>query len=353
MSRSQDPRTFRPPDWAPPPPHRHRDYRDHHYHSQPQYQPQHQRYRPAQPSHPPPQLAVFLLRTGPDYSAPTATEVEALVGGLPSPAPASLSVNSSGRLAARLVFRSLREAAAAARELWAHRLEGHHLLTPELRDPALAAHASPLIASLFAAHASRLLDSDLSVLSAARSAEIAASIQAVKGRLGSPNRFRDFNQLILEMKTLEAEKELVDAKIAEYQAAMRSIQRAMLREADDYEEGVDVFGSVQGVEVDFARVHKIMLRECRRLKEGLPIYAYRRRILNHIFTNQVTMDYLNSLRDLNFEGNTMPCKLFEGLFLVCLELWISVVFGCGCIIKYNDEPPRCSTLFGWVVQRPK
>ncbi|KAG2597581.1 ATP-dependent RNA helicase DEAH12, chloroplastic-like [Panicum virgatum] len=286
MSRSQDPRTFRPPDWAPPPPHRHRDYRDHHYHSQPQYQPQHQRYRPAQPSHPPPQLAVFLLRTGPDYSAPTATEVEALVGGLPSPAPASLSVNSSGRLAARLVFRSLREAAAAARELWAHRLEGHHLLTPELRDPALAAHASPLIASLFAAHASRLLDSDLSVLSAARSAEIAASIQAVKGRLGSPNRFRDFNQLILEMKTLEAEKELVDAKIAEYQAAMRSIQRAMLREADDYE-GVDVFGSVQGVEVDSARVHKIMLRECRRLKEGLPIYAYRRRILNHIFTNQV------------------------------------------------------------------
>jgi ATP-dependent RNA helicase DHX8/PRP22 len=51
----------------------------------------------------------------------------------------------------------------------------------------------------------------------------------VKGRLGSRNRFRDFHlQLNLEKKTLEAEKELVDAKIAEYQAAMRSIRRAML-----------------------------------------------------------------------------------------------------------------------------
>lgn len=31
----------------------------------------------------------------------------------------------------------------------------------------------------------------------------------------------------------------------------------------------------------------MMLRECRRLNEGLPIYAYRRKILNHIFSNQV------------------------------------------------------------------
>jgi hypothetical protein len=41
----------------------------------------------------------------------------------------------------------------------------------------------------------------------------------------------------------------------------------------------------------------MVLRECRRLKEGLPIYAYRRRILNLIVTNQVTMDDWNSLRD--------------------------------------------------------
>ena len=119
--------------------------------------------------------------------------------------------------------------------------------------------------------------------------------------------------------------------------AMRSIRRAMLREADDYEEGVDVFGSVQGVEVDFARVHKIMLRECRRLKEGLPIYAYRRRILNHIFTNQVTMVYLNSLRDFNFEGNAIPCKLFEGSCLACLQLWISVVFGVWLWVHYQIQ----------------
>ncbi|CAL5085685.1 unnamed protein product [Urochloa decumbens] len=288
MRRSQDRRPFHSPDW---PPHHHGDYRDRdrHYHNQHHYQPQRQQYRPAQPSSPPPQFVVFLLRAGSDYSAPTATEVEALVRGLTSPAPASHSFNSSGRVAARLVFRFLPDAAAAARELWALRLEGHHLLILELRDPALAARASPLIASVFAAHASRLLNSDLLALSAARSAELAASIQAVKARLGWRNRIRDFDQLNLERKALEAEKELVDAKIAEYQAAMRSICRAMLRgeEEDGDEDEVDVFGAVQGGELDFVRVHKILLRECRRLKEGLPIYAYRRRILNHIFTNQV------------------------------------------------------------------
>ncbi|CAN6199850.1 unnamed protein product [Urochloa humidicola] len=290
MRRSQDCRSFPSPDWA-----RHYDGdnrdRDRRYHNRHHYQPQRQQYRPAQPSPPPPppQPAVFLLRAGSDNSAPTATEVQALVEGLPSPAPANRSINSSGRVAARLVFRSLPDAAAAARELWALRLEGHHLLTLELRDPALAAHASPLIASVFAAHASRLLNSDLWALTAAHSAELSASIQAVKGRLGSRNRIRDFDQLNLERKTLEAEKELVDAKIAEYQAAMMSIRRAMLCGDEDDEDGgeVDVLGAVQGGEIDFARVHKIMLRECRRLKEGLPVYAYRRRILSHIFTNQV------------------------------------------------------------------
>lgn len=142
----------------------------------------------------------------------------------------------------------------------------------------------------------------------------------VKQRLGSRNRFRDFHQLHLEKKTLESEKELIDAKIAEYKEAMWSIQRAMLRGSGDKEEGVDLFGAVGGADVDFVRVHMMLLRECRRLKEGLPIYAYRRRILNHIFANQVTMGHWNLLCDFNFKGIAMPCELFDVLCSVCLEL---------------------------------
>ena len=33
---------------------------------------------------------------------------------------------------------------------------------------------------------------------------------------------------------------------------------------DEEEEGVDLFGIVEGDDVDFARVHTMMLRECRR-----------------------------------------------------------------------------------------
>jgi ATP-dependent RNA helicase DHX8/PRP22 len=237
---------------------------------------------------------VILFRAGPNTSTPTATEIDALVAGLQSAAPDSLSVFSSGRDAARLLFRSLPAAAAAARELWSLRLEGLHLLTPHLPNSAVAAHAFPLISSLFASHASRLLESDLVSRSAARSAELAASIQSVRHRLCARNKFSDFDQLDLQKKTLETQKDLVDAKIAEYKASMRLIRRAMLRGTDEEEEeveeeGVDVFGIGECEDVDFVRLHMMMLRECWRLNEGLPIYAYRRKILNHIYNNQVRM----------------------------------------------------------------
>lgn len=316
MRRSNDGRPFRPPDWGPPP------HRYHHHH-QNQYQYQ-QRYRPAQPG--PRQFAVILLRGGSNLSAPPATEVEALVAGLPSPPPDSLSVSSSGRQAARLAFRSPQAATAAARELWSLRLEGLHLLTPDVSDPALAAHAAPLIASLFAAHAARLVDSDLVSLTAARSFELAASIQAVKRRLAGHNRIRDFEQLQAQKRTLKAEKELVDAKIDEYKAAMRSIRRALLRGTEDdeeaEEEGLEVFGIGGGGEMNFARLHMIMLRECRRLKEGLPIYAYRRNILDHIFANQVRARLLNAV--LSVVGwNLEVCNAERTIrsLLLCLELW--------------------------------
>jgi ATP-dependent RNA helicase DHX8/PRP22 len=235
---------------------------------------------------------VILLRAAPDSSTPSATEIDALVAGLQSPPPDSLSVSSSGRQAARLLFRSLPKAAEAARELWSLRLDGLHFINPHLPDAPLAAHAYPLLASLFASHASRLLDSDLVSRCAARSAELAVSIQSVKHRLRAHNKLRDFDQLDLQKRTLEAEKDLVDDKIAEYKAAMNSIRRAMLCGTDDEEEvdeeGVDVFGIIrEGEDVDFVRLHMMMLRECRRLNEGLPIYAYRRKILDHIFNNQV------------------------------------------------------------------
>uniref|UniRef100_M8CLT9 Putative pre-mRNA-splicing factor ATP-dependent RNA helicase n=1 Tax=Aegilops tauschii TaxID=37682 RepID=M8CLT9_AEGTA len=123
---------------------------------------------------------------------------------------------------------------------------GRHLLTPYLPDAALAAKAFPLISSLFASHASRLLDSDLVSRLAARSSQLAASVQSVKHRLRvRRSNLRDFDQLNLQRKTLEADKDLLDAKIAEYKAAMMSIRRAMLSGTDEEEEGVDLFGIVE------------------------------------------------------------------------------------------------------------
>jgi hypothetical protein len=164
------------------------------------------------------------------------------------------------------------------------------------------------------------------------------SIQDVRKRLRSRNRYSDFGRLGLQQETLEAEKAGLDAKIAEHKAVMRSIHSAMLCGTEE-EVGVDVFGILKDGELDFARVHLMMLRECRRLKEGMPIYAYRQRILNHISSNKVFMDYWNSPCTFNFEEDCNAVKLYDCLImlgtfflkkfdgLVCLELWRTAVSG--------------------------
>ena len=98
---------------------------------------------------------------------------------------------------------------------------------------------------------------------------------------------------------------------------MSSIRCAMLCGTDDDEEaeqeGVDVFEIGEGEDVDFVRLHMIMLRECRRLNEGLPIYAYRRKILDHIFSNQVGFDDIANLL----------CSVSHWILIMtsCLESW--------------------------------
>ena len=92
---------------------------------------------------------------------------------------------------------------------------------------------------------------------------------------------------VFEMKkALEAERDLVIKRLEEFENAMMSIVRFLKRSDDGVEvDDVDVF-SLEG-DYDWPRVHSLIRRECRRLDDGLPIYAYRQNILKKVYGQQV------------------------------------------------------------------
>lgn len=89
-------------------------------------------------------------------------------------------------------------------------------------------------------------------------------------------------------KALEAERDLVVKRLEEFKNAMKSILRFLKRsDCSCSEEDVDVF-SLEGA-YDWPRIHSLIRRECRRLDDGLPIYAHRRTILKKIYSQQVRL----------------------------------------------------------------
>ena len=113
-------------------------------------------------------------------------------------------------------------------------------------------------------------------------------IDEKSSRVESFDSKRGLRLEVFEMKkALEAERDLVIKRLEEFKNAMMSIVRFLKRSGDGVGEvdDVDVF-SLEG-EYDWPRVHSLIRRECRRLDDGLPIYAYRQNILKKVYGQQV------------------------------------------------------------------
>lgn len=91
-------------------------------------------------------------------------------------------------------------------------------------------------------------------------------------------------QLCDRKKGLSAERDLIGKRLGEFKSAMNCIQ-AHLEGNKDEEEGVQVLKF--GASFDWNRIYCLISRERRRLEDGLPIYAYRRDILQQIHLQQI------------------------------------------------------------------
>lgn len=114
-------------------------------------------------------------------------------------------------------------------------------------------------------------------------------IAEVSGQMGrrhySVGRFFILNDM---KKALKEESLMISKRLNEFKGGMRSLLRCLEDEEigkEEQEESIDVF-RVDG-ELDWERIHRLILRECRRLADGLPIYAHRQEILTRIHGEQV------------------------------------------------------------------
>lgn len=111
------------------------------------------------------------------------------------------------------------------------------------------------------------------------SEEIGGVDKSLKGRRVT---LGDHEVLINKKKGLVTERKLIESRLEEFRTSMYCIlshldgSRYNVTSTDQGKLNVLRFPG----ELDWNQIHFVIVRECRRLEDGLPIYSFRREILN-------------------------------------------------------------------------
>lgn len=221
-------------------------------------------------------------------------EIEGLISNCPVAA-VDFFVRAEGPVAAELCFQQWCDGLAALEFFWRRRLEGVHLLTPSLNSrvsvPANRDESEERLRAIFTGHINGLLEGDLAGKKIGiRIGELSAELEKVVKSLSRPQHLKLNLKLQEDRKSLEEELGLLKGMREEFRAAMGCLLDHLggKKHLGLQEEGaVEIFGL--GGELDWARIHHIILRECKRLNSSLPIYSCRREILRVLSSNQVLL----------------------------------------------------------------
>lgn len=187
---------------------------------------------------------------------------------------------------ATLFYRQWNHARDAFILFWTTRLNGEHTITPELLSPLLLPsdkqELNDTLKTLFLKKIDALLEGEQLRNWQKKLAGVLDELDLLRKRLGRKNNLR-----VHKESGLGTERELIMKRMGEFKAAMNCV-RAHLEDKPEEagERFVPIFKFVRG-EYDWNRIHHLILRECKRLDDGLPIYAHRQEILQNIYTEQV------------------------------------------------------------------
>ncbi|KAL6955210.1 RNA helicase [Sarracenia purpurea var. burkii] len=214
-----------------------------------------------------------------------ATVVESLIAQC-NPAPHKYFVNSTGHVAGRLFFRRQSDAVEAVAFFWERRLAGDHFMTPvfEFLDNDLKERVN----GLFVSYVKSLLQGDIIRRMEKKTKNLKTEAERLSVLLRKPKQLALCSDLRGKRKGIQAEIELNSKRMKEFRSAMKCIL--------SYIEGNKSNGSpIKGERkvfqfedcLDWSRIHHIVIRECRRLDDGLPIYGFRVEILRKLLSEQV------------------------------------------------------------------
>ncbi|KAK8663837.1 hypothetical protein V6N13_083642 [Hibiscus sabdariffa] len=239
-----------------------------------------------------PNFIIQLLR---DYS-PSPSEpnnLQTLISQL-DPSPETSRVFTTGKIAASLTFQQWNQTLSSVLHLWRSRLDESHHYTPKLISnitvPSDAVELDQNLRTLFSSHIAGLMEGTLVKKWQEKISEKSDEIAKLSAQMGKRNySFSKFYELDDTKKALMGERSVISKRLKEFKGGMESLLRCLESGVvignDEDDKGVEVF-RVEG-EVDWKRIHQLILRECRRLEDGLPIYAHRQEILTRIHGEQI------------------------------------------------------------------
>ncbi|CAA6658866.1 unnamed protein product [Spirodela intermedia] len=227
-------------------------------------------------------------------------DLETLIADCPV-RPKTSIVLKSGSVAVKLFFPAWPDALESAVYFWGRRLDGAHEMAvrvlsnvPTNDEVCDRAEEAVRLRNLFAGHARGLLACESVRRCDQRIEEVSAEIRKLSESMKNRTKLPLFLERMARRSRLEEERDQLRQKRGEFQAGLRSILTLLGEEAGgegsvgkEEGDGVEVFGA-RG-ELDWNQIHWLLIRERRRLDEGLPIFAYRRKILNVINSNQVVI----------------------------------------------------------------
>ncbi|KAG5574593.1 hypothetical protein H5410_054727 [Solanum commersonii] len=174
-------------------------------------------------------------------------------------------------------------------KLWELRLSGGHCCNPILKAkvelPSDREELNERLKGVFLEKLNRLINGVLVQTWQKKLGFVIDEIEKLSTLLKKPNRVGVYQELWKKKKGIEGERDLMSLRIDEFKNGIKCIID-YLEDSKNYEDfKVFDFGEV----IDWNRIHFIMMRECRRLDDGLPIYGFRQQILQQILSQQVTV----------------------------------------------------------------
>jgi ATP-dependent RNA helicase DHX8/PRP22 len=190
-----------------------------------------------------------------------------------------------------LFFHDQSNAIVAAVFLWEQRLAGDHVYTPVTDFDVNEGDLNERIRGLFKLYAERVLEGEVVKKLERKIENLAVEIGKFTSFFKRPKGVRVYSENKVKKEALRVEMEVVVKRVEEFRKGMRCLMDCIEgKEIGDlgvlrvYDEGN---GRKMGIFYYWSRIHFLILRECRRVENGLPVYGFRSEFLKMLRSQQV------------------------------------------------------------------